>query len=91
VTDRYFSFVDENGQDKVYTTEGLFVGNLLQDTAVAEPSEYTLFVEHFNSIAYQNTKNGRWYFVAGASGYASIWEIAGLDTITRLESTMTKE
>ena len=90
VADRYFSFVDENGQDKVYTIDGLFVGNLLEDTAVAEPSENTLFVEHFNSIAYRNAKDGKWYFVAGASGYASIWEIAGLETVTRMEAEMKK-
>jgi hypothetical protein len=85
IANDYFSFVDENGQDKVFTTDGLFVGNLLDDTAIATPSENTLFVEHFNSIVYQNAQNKRWYFVAGAGGYASIWEIVGLDGIARVE------
>lgn len=81
---KYFSFVDENGQDKVYTDDGLFVGNLLSDSATATPSELTLLVEHFSSSVYQNAKDQKWYFTAGAGGYASIWEIVGLDTIKRL-------
>ncbi len=89
IAGEYFSFVDENGQDKVYTNDGLFVGNLLNDSAVATPSEYTLLVEHFNSIVYQNAIDKKWYFTAGASGYASIWEITGLDLITRLSTEIT--
>jgi hypothetical protein len=88
IGDEYFSFVDENGQDKVYTQDGLFVGNLLDDTATAAPSENTLLVEHFNSIVYRNVRDGKWYFVAGASGFASVWEIAGLDTISRLTAEL---
>jgi len=91
ITDKYFDFVDENGQDKVYTVDGLFVGNLLGDTAVVVPSENTLRVEHFGSIVYQNAKDKKWYFVAGASGYASIWEIAGLDRIFRLQGELEVE
>ncbi|MEI6519075.1 MAG: FlgD immunoglobulin-like domain containing protein, partial [bacterium] len=83
---KYFDFVDENGQDKVYSFDGLFAGNLLDDSATALPSENTLRVEHFNSIVYQNAEDKKWYFVAGAGGYASIWEIAGMDKITRLTS-----
>jgi hypothetical protein len=86
--DDYFQFVDENGQDKVYTLDGLFVGNLLDDSATATPSEYTLFVEHFGSVVYQNALDKQWYFIAGASGYASIWRIAGLDKVTRLEAVV---
>lgn len=85
----FFSFVDENGQDKVFTVDGLFVGNLLEDTATAVPHENTLFVEHFNSVVYQNAVDGKWYFTAGAGGYASIWEIAGMDKVTRLTSEIT--
>jgi hypothetical protein len=59
---------------------------LLDDSATALPSENTLRVEHFNSIVYQNAKDKKWYFVAGAGGYASIWEIAGMDKITRMTS-----
>ncbi len=81
---KYFDFVDENGQEKIYTFDGLFAGNLLDDSATALPSENTLRVEHFNSIVYQNAEDKKWYFVAGAGGYASIWEIAGLDKITRM-------
>ena len=86
IAGKYFSFVDENGQDKVFTDDGLFVGNLLNDGATATPSEYTLFVEHFNSFVYQNAEDGKWYFAAGAGGYASIWEITGLDKIHRLKA-----
>lgn len=86
IAGRYFDFVDENGQDKVYTDDGLFVGNLLNDGATAAPSELTLFVEHANSSVFQNAVDKKWYFVAGASGYASIWEIAGLDKISRLQT-----
>lgn len=86
IGDQYFDFVDENGQDKVYTQDGLFVGNLLDDAATAAPSEYTLQVEHFGSIVYQNAQDKQWYFVAGASGYASIWQIAGLDKVKRLSA-----
>jgi hypothetical protein len=85
IDDKYFDFVDENGQDKVYTVDGLFVGNLLEDPSVAPPSESTLRVEHFGSIVYRNAVDKKWYFVAGAGGYASIWEIAGLDRIIRLD------
>ena len=88
IADKYFDFVDENGQDKVYTVDGLFVGNLLEDASVAPPNEYTLRVEHFGSIVYQNALDKKWYFVAGAGGYASIWEIAGLDRIFRLQGEM---
>jgi hypothetical protein len=88
IAGKYFSFVDENGQDKVYTDDGLFVGNLLNDGATATPSENTLFVEHFNSMVYQNAEDKKWYFTAGAGGYASIWEIAGLDKIHRLKATV---
>ncbi len=84
IGEEYFSFVDEGGQDKVYTQDGLFVGNLLEDPAVASPSEYTLQVEHFGSNVYRNAQDGEWYFTAGASGYASIWRIAGLDKVRRL-------
>ena len=80
--------VDENGKDKVYSFDGLFVGNLLEDSAVATPSENTLRVEHFNSIVYQNANDRKWYFVAGAGGYASLWEIAGLDKITRFQAAV---
>jgi len=85
----YFDFVDEGGQEKIFTTDGLFVGNLLEDNVLVPPSEYTLRVEHFNSIVYQNQLDKNWYFVAGASGYASIWQIAGLDTISRLTGELT--
>ncbi len=84
----YFDFVDEGGQDKVFTMDGLFVGNLLNDPAVSQPSENTLAVEHFNSIVYQNAQDKQWYFVAGSS-YCSIWRIAGLDTITRQTAKLT--
>jgi hypothetical protein len=87
----YFDFVDENGQDKVYTMDGLFAGNLLDDSATAEPSATTLMVEHFNSIVYQNAKDKEWYFVAGGGGYSSIWRIAGLETITRHTAKLTVE
>ena len=88
IADQYFDFVDENGQDKVYTVDGLFVGNLLDDPSVATASEYTLRVEHFKSNVYQNALDKKWYFVAGAGGYASIWEIAGLDKVSRLQGEM---
>ncbi|OPZ29951.1 MAG: NHL repeat protein [Lentisphaerae bacterium ADurb.BinA184] len=88
IAGQYFDFVDENGQDKVYSFDGLFVGNLLEDSAVATPSENTLRVEHFNSIVYQNANDRKWYFVAGAGGYASLWEIAGLDKITRFQAAV---
>ncbi len=89
VAGKFFSFVDENGQDRLYTDDGLYVGSLLEDTAAATPGPLTLPVEHFNSIAYQNAQDQRWYFVAGGAGFASIWEIAGLDKITRLEKALT--
>ena len=88
IAGKYFDFVDENGQDKVYSDDGLFVGNLLDDGSTASPSANTLNVEHFNSMVYQNARDQRWYFVAGASGYASIWEIAGLDKISRLQASV---
>ncbi|HEY3397593.1 MAG TPA: FlgD immunoglobulin-like domain containing protein [Armatimonadota bacterium] len=87
--ERLFDFVDENGQDKVYTQDGLFVGNLLDDTATASPSEYTLFVEHFGSFVYQNPRDRQWYFTAGASGYAGIWRIEGLEQVQRLSAPLT--
>jgi hypothetical protein len=85
IAGQYFDFVDEGAGDKVYTLDGLFVGNLLEDGATAQPSENTLNVEHFGSIVYQNAKDHQWYFVAGSGGYASIWQIAGLETIQRVE------
>ena len=88
IAGQYFDFVDENGQDKVYTFDGLFVGNLLDDSSVTPPSENTLRVEHFGSIVYQNAADKQWYFVAGAGGYASIWQIMGLDQIHKLSASI---
>jgi hypothetical protein len=84
IGDQYFDFSDEGGQEMIYTQDGLFVGRLLDDSATAAPSEYTLLVEHFGSDVYQSALDKQWYFAAGASGYASIWQIVGLDKVKRL-------
>ena len=86
IGDQYFDFSDEGGQEMIYTQDGLFVGRLLDDSATAPPSEYTLLVEHFGSNVYQNAQDKQWYFTAGAGGYASIWQIVGLDKVTRLSA-----
>ena len=88
IADKYFDFLDEGGIENIYSLDGLYVGTLLDDQAVATPSAYTLQVEHFGTVVYQNARDKQWYFVAGAGGYASIWRIDGLEKITRLTGEM---
>lgn len=92
LTEQYFDFVDETGgQDKIYTNDGLFVGNLLEDCANGVRNEYTLPCEHFGSCVYQNQVDNKWYLTAGCDGFANIWEIVGLDKIARMSADLTLE
>ncbi|MFA6292317.1 MAG: hypothetical protein WC637_11075, partial [Victivallales bacterium] len=75
LTDEYFQFSDEGGQDLVYTNDGLYVGKLLDDAWTGVRNEYTLCCEHFNTCVYQNRINKRWYIAAGGDGFANLWEV----------------
>ena len=86
LTDAYFDFSDEGGQELIYSNDGLYVGKLLEDGWTGVRNEYTLTVEHFNTCVYQNQINKRWYMTAGGDGYANLWEIVGLDTISRMSA-----
>lgn len=82
--DDFVFVVDVNGQDKIWTKDGLYVDSLLEDIYRGPlPSPYTLWVEHFNSNIFKG-KDGKAYFVAGSDAI-HIWEIKGLENVKKIE------
>jgi DNA-binding beta-propeller fold protein YncE len=85
--DDFVFVVDVNGQDRVYTKDGLYVDSLLKDTYRGpSPDAYTLWVEHFLSQEFKGT-DGKNYLVAGSDA-VHIYEIKGLEKIKKIEGNI---
>jgi hypothetical protein len=63
--------------------DGLFVDALGQDQRSAYTMDHTMVLtENFNGAIFKHPKTGKTYF-AGGDADCRIWELTGLDTITR--------
>lgn len=87
--DDFVFIVDVNGQERVYTKDGLYVDSLLQDPYRGpSPTPYTLWVEHFCSQIFKGP-DGRNYFVTGSDAI-HIYEIKNLQNIRKIEGRINK-
>ncbi|MGB9678085.1 MAG: hypothetical protein ACPLZ9_05640, partial [Candidatus Ratteibacteria bacterium] len=82
--DDFVFVVDVNGQDRVYTKDGLYVDSLLKDTYRGpSPDAYTLWVEHFLSQEFKGP-DGKNYLIAGSDA-VHIYQIKGLENVKKIE------
>ncbi|MCM8785771.1 MAG: hypothetical protein NC827_04275 [Candidatus Omnitrophica bacterium] len=82
--DDFVFVVDVNGQDRIFTKDGLYVDSILKDTYRGpSPDAYTLWVEHFLSQEFKG-KDGKNYLVAGSDA-VHIYEIKGLENVKKIE------
>jgi len=81
-------FADVNGQERVWTEDGLFVCNLLKDQYRGPLPDYDiLWVEHFGSYVFKNREDGNIYMVAGSDAI-HIWKINGFEKIKEIQGVI---
>lgn len=82
--DNFVFVVDVNGQDRIFTKDGLYVDSIFKDTYRGpSPDAYTLWVEHFLSQEFKGP-DGKNYVVAGSDA-VHIYQIKGLKNVKIIE------
>lgn len=88
--DDFVFVVDVNGQDRIFTKDGLYVDSIFKDTYRGpSPDAYTLWVEHFLSQEFKGP-DGKNYVVAGSDA-VHIYEIKGLEKVRKIEGKIKLE
>jgi len=87
--DEFVCFVDVNGQDAIYTDDGLYVARLFDDPYRGPtPGPDTIWVEHFGAQVFKEPGTGKPMIMA-ASDAIHFWHITGLETVRKLEGKVT--
>jgi photosystem II stability/assembly factor-like uncharacterized protein len=72
------------GQFNILTEDGLYVDQLLNDGRCAgTPGPYTISAENFSGVWLREQKSGKVLLLAGSAGESRIYQISGIETISR--------
>ncbi len=83
-------FTDENGQSRVYSGDGLYVGSLLDDMYRGPaPGPNQVSIEYCGGRVFTHPQTGDDYLLAGDGAGLHFWKILGLQDVQRFTVPVT--